>query len=51
MFFGKQCIDSAVSRADQPFNKGTQALINVINRLHIEVTEVSLDLLSLTVGE
>ena len=48
MFFGKQRIDAAVSRAVLSFNQGAQALSTLMNRLHLEVTEITMNSLSST---
>ena len=42
LFFGKGRIDAAVSRAVLKFNDGALAVASVMNKLYIEVTEVSL---------
>ena len=42
MFFGKNRVDAAVARAVLRFNEGAEALTLITNKLHVDLTEVSL---------
>ena len=48
LFFGKARIDAAVARAVLKFNEGAEALTLVMNRLHVELSQVTVNSLQQT---